>query len=168
MRSIRARTERRARRGGEREAFLVFLFSIFILSGCGGDLAAPIARGHAGDETPRRGGTLHLASFGDLRGGLDPSAISEGLSVPIVALVFDGLVAYNEAGNIVPGLAERWDIDEAGTTYRFVLRQGVRFHDGEELTADDVKRSVERALHPSTPNPSSSFYENLAGYTGIY
>ena len=121
MRSTRMRADGR-RSWGEREVFLTFLFSIFILSGCGGDVAAPLARGHAGDETPRRGGALHLASFGDLRGGLDPAAISEGLSVPIVALLFDGLVAYDEAGNIVPGLAERWEVDEAGTTYRFVLR----------------------------------------------
>ena len=53
----------------------------------------------------------------------------------------------------MPDLAERWDVDDGGRTYRFVLRTGVTMHDGAELTADDVKRSVERALHPSTPEP---------------
>ena len=65
---------------------------------------------------------------------------------------------------VVADLAERWDVEDGGRTYRFVLRQGVTMHDGEELTADDVKRSVERALHPTTPNPNASYFANLAGY----
>jgi ABC-type transport system substrate-binding protein len=157
----------------EREGCLTFRLNEFILSiffglvaclaGCGSELAAPLPRAHEGDETPRRGGTLHLGAFGDIR-GLDPASTSDGLATPVIALLFSGLVEYDDAGNLVPSLAERWDVEDGGTTYRFTLREGVRFHDGEELTADDVKRSVERALHPATPSPASSFYEKIAGY----
>jgi peptide/nickel transport system substrate-binding protein len=58
----------------------------------------------------------------------------------------------------------RWEIADEGKTYRFFLREGVRFHDGEELTAADVKRSIERALHPDTPNPAASDFEGIVGY----
>ena len=130
--------------------FSIFLFSIFFLLtgalvGCGGELGAPLPRAHDGDETPRRGGTLHLGAFADIR-GLDPAITSDGLATPVIALLFSGLVEYDESGNLVPRIAERWDVENDGRTYRFTLREGVRFHDGEELTADDVKRSIERAV----------------------
>lgn len=58
---------------------------------------------------------------------------------PLNAGVCDTLVRMDESFGIEPMLAERWSYDEGANTYRFVLRQGVRFHDGHELTADDVK-----------------------------
>ncbi len=163
MRSIREKSE--TRRDGSRGGSVrdIFLLSIFLLNGCGGELAAPIPAAHGMDELPRRGGVLRLASFADIR-GLDPASISDGLSAIVIELLYAGLVDYDESGKIVPDLAERWDVDQEGLTYRFVLRHDARFHDGEEVTAEDVKRSVERALHPTTPNPASSFYENLLGY----
>jgi ABC-type transport system substrate-binding protein len=79
-------------------------------------------------------------------------------------LLFEGLVDYDAEARIVPDLAEHWDVDESGRNFRFVLRQGVLMHDGAELTADDVKRSLERSLHPLTPNPFASYYAGLSGY----
>jgi ABC-type transport system substrate-binding protein len=64
----------------------------------------------------------------------------------------------------VPDLADHWDVDDGGRTYRFALRTGVTMQDDAELTADDVKRSAERALHPATPNPNASYFTNIAGY----
>lgn len=153
MRSIRSRIE------------LVASVAIAAVAalGCSEPLAAPIpaVHGDAPEAAPRRGGTLHLASFGDIR-SLDPAAISDALSSEAIELLFAGLVDYDAAGKIVPDLAERWDLSPDGLTYTFYLHEGVRFHDGEELTADDVKRSIARALDPKTPNPFASFYENLA------
>ena len=133
------------------------------LAGCDSGLPAPIPAASGEHAEPRRGGTLTLASYGDIR-GLDPANIGDGLAPDILENILAGLVDFDHDGKIVPSLAERWTIEDAGTTYRFTLRQGVRFHDGEELTADDVRRSVERALHPSAPNPNSSYYETLLGF----
>ena len=58
---------------------------------------------------------------------------------PLNAGVFDTLVRMDERFQVEPMLAERWTYDRAANTYRFALRRGVRFHDGTELTADDVK-----------------------------
>jgi ABC-type transport system substrate-binding protein len=130
---------------------------------CGGDLKAPIAAAHPEGDEPKRGGTLHLANFGDIR-SLDPAVAADALSASVVRLIFAGLVEFDRDSNVVGELAARFEIDPSGTTYRFFLHEGVRMHDGDELTADDVKRSIERALHPSTPNPVTSFYESIAGY----
>ncbi len=132
------------------------------LLGCGTDLPAPIPAATDG-RAPQRGGVLELASFADVR-GLDPANLSDGLAPQMLAAMFAGLVDFADDGSLVPDLAERFTEEDSGTTFRFVLRQGVRFHDGEEVTAEDVKRSVERALHPSAPNPFASYFESIAGF----
>jgi ABC-type transport system substrate-binding protein len=130
--------------------------------GCRGKLEAPIAAAHADDDTPRRGGVLRLASFGDLT-TLDPAMAYDSLSVSVVRLLYAGLVDFDREGNVVPDLAERIDVDPDGKTVRFPLRTGVLFHDGHELTADDVKRSFDHVVLPATASPLTGFYENVAG-----
>ena len=152
MRSIRARTE------------LAVVLAGLLASGCREELPGPIGAAHGGDPaaTPTRGGVLELASFADVR-ALDPANLSDGLAPQMLEAMFAGLVDYDAEGRIVPDLAERWSMEDEGKTFRFVLKEGVRFHDGEEVTAEDVKRSVERALHPSAPNPFASYFESIAG-----
>ena len=155
MRSIRASSSRLARG-------LVLGLGL-ATAGCSKELPAPIPTAHPGDPVPRHGGMLTSATFGEIR-ALDPANMGDGLVPQILQSLFAGLIDYDLEGKIVPDLAERWTVSEDGTTFRFVLREGVRFHDGDEVTADDVKRSVERALHPSAPNPFSSYFASLAGY----
>jgi ABC-type transport system substrate-binding protein len=131
--------------------------------GCGPSLSAPLPAAHPEDPTPRRGGSLHLASYVDVR-NLDPAGPLDGVGQEVVELIFSGLVDYDAHAGLVPDLADHWEVEDDGRAYRFVLRQGVQMQDGEELTAADVKRSVERSLHPSAPNPASSNFDNLVGY----
>ena len=137
--------------------------SLLLLMGtaCSKELPAPI--GGTDAATPRRGGVLTLATFGDIR-GIDPASISDGLAPSIVEALFAGLVDYDDDGKIQPDIAERWTVEDEGKTYRFFLRTGVRFHDGDEVTAADVKRSIERSLHPATPNAYASYFTMIAGY----
>ncbi|MFI5298679.1 MAG: ABC transporter substrate-binding protein, partial [Polyangiales bacterium] len=111
---------------------------------------------------PARGGVLHLASSGDLR-GLDPAIAYDTESQVFVDLIYASLVAYDRAGNLVGDLAERWEESADGLNYRFFLRAQILMQDGNALTADDVVRSAERALHPDTPCPGAQFFEHLAG-----
>jgi ABC-type transport system substrate-binding protein len=161
MRSIRATPRRFGRAAIAGLGAGVALATVPL--GCRGPLSAPIPAEHGEDAPPRRGGTLRVASFKDIR-GLDPAGPTEGLSNQAIHLIFAGLVDFDTEGRVVPDLADHWEIDDAGRIYRFVLRPGVQMHDGEELTADDVKRSVERALHPATPDPDASYFEGIVGY----
>jgi ABC-type transport system substrate-binding protein len=129
------------------------------VASCSDRLAAPVRR--ASSPTPTSGGTLRLASLGDIR-GLDPAGPIDAVAGEAINLLFAGLVEDGPAGEVVPGLAESWTVSEDGRAYRFTLRRGVRMHDGTELSADDVVRSVERALDPATPDPNASYFADLA------
>jgi ABC-type transport system substrate-binding protein len=137
--------------------------TVMLPFGCTGGLRAPLPDADDGDTAPRRGGTLRLASVNDIY-NLDPAGPTDGLASQALTLLFDGLIDFDRTGQIIPNLAEHWQIEDEGRSYRFHLRAGVRMHDGGELTADDVKRSVERALHPTTPCPTASNFEDLIGY----
>jgi ABC-type transport system substrate-binding protein len=134
--------------------------------GCSRELPAPIPSVHPDGAEPRRGGTLELATFSDVR-TLDPANVADGIAPQILETMFAGLVDYDIEGKIVPDIAERWVIEDEGRTYRFFLRQGVRFHDGDEVTADDVRRSVIRSLHPSASNPYATYYSSIAGFANL-
>lgn len=72
--------------------------------------------------------------------------------------IFDGLVKLDKDLNPKPALAEYWEISEDNTEYTFRLRRGVQFHNGTELTAEDVKFSLERLLDRQTNSPYYQFF----------
>ena len=129
--------------------------------GCSTGVAPPIGEDREGP--PERGGVLRTAFFTDVR-VLDSATAFDTAASAIESLVYDGLVSYSDQGKIVPLLAERIDVSADGKRYVFPIRRGVTFHDGTELTAADVKRSIERALHVKTPCPVPSYYERIVGY----
>src|SRR5690606_4519560 len=61
-----------------------------------------------------------------------------------------------------PALAESWEISDDGLTYTFAIRQGVTFHNGRELTTDDVVYSIERVMDPATGSPYVPYTERIA------
>jgi ABC-type transport system substrate-binding protein len=141
-------------------ACLASALALLASPGCRGPLEAPIPAAHPDDDAPRRGGTLRLASFQDVS-SLDPAIAFDALSVSVVRLVYAGLVDFDARGDVVPDLATRIDVVDGGRTYRFPLREGARFHDGAEVTAIDVKRSMQRALSPDTASPAASYFGSI-------
>jgi ABC-type transport system substrate-binding protein len=131
------------------------------VAGCSTGVAPPI--GKESGDVPERGGVLRTAFFTDVR-GLDAATAFDTAASAIESLIYDGLVTYDQSGKLVPLLAERIDVSRDGKRYVFPLRRGVTFHDGSELVAADVKRSIERALHVKTPCPVPSYYERIVGY----
>ena len=75
--------------------------------------------------------------------------------------IYEGLVMTDSKGNIVPGLAESWDISDDGLVYTFYLRKGVKFHDGHELTSADVVYTFERNRNPETGVPHPEYYATI-------
>jgi ABC-type transport system substrate-binding protein len=127
----------------------------------------PAFMGH-GATMPHQGGTFVFWHESDVR-GLDPQVNNDELSIMAMKLLFEGLIDYDEEVRFVPRLArELPDVSEDGLTYTFRLRQGVHFHNGRELVAEDVRWSMEHMLHPDTHSPGVGFYElidGLAEYT---
>ena len=79
--------------------------------------------------------------------------------------IYSTLVRLGYEGDldIYPDLAEKWDISPDGLTYTFYLRQGVKFHTGQEVTADDVKFTFERLYDPALASPASMFGAYVVG-----
>ncbi len=125
-------------------------------------IAGPVGESRP-EAVPVRGGTLRLAMSVNPR-TLDPALAYDEATSPIEALLFARLATWDAEGRVVPELAERIDLSEDGTVYTFTLRQNVRFHDGAELVAADVVRSLERTLHPKTPCPAASHYASIKGF----
>lgn len=116
-------------------------------------------------------GTLRL--FGEEPQTLDPALVEDVVSAEYVVEIFSGLVTLNEKLEVVPDLAERWEVSADGRTYTFFLRQDARFHNGRPVTATDFKYSLERACDPRTGSTVAGGYlgdisgakEMLAGQT---
>jgi oligopeptide transport system substrate-binding protein len=89
---------------------------------------------------------------------LDPALASDAESAFVIRQLFSGLVTFDDNMNLVPDIAERMpDLSADARTYTFHLRQGVQFSNGDEVTADDFKYSLERAADPAlaAPNPGT-------------
>lgn len=95
---------------------------------------------------------------------LDPALAGDANSTEIINKIFSGLVSLDKDMEVVPELAERWDVSDDNTVYTFHLRDGIRFQDGTPITANDVKYSIERATDPRTGSRvASSYMKDIVG-----
>ena len=94
------------------------------------------------------GATLNLP--GGAPPTLDPALTQDSTSASYIVEIFSGLVTLNQDLEVVPDIAESWELSDDGTTYTFHLHDDVRFHDGKPVTAQDFKYSLERACDPAT------------------
>jgi len=106
---------------------------------------------------PVRGGTLVVAISAN-PDGLDPHKTVAAVTFEVAKSLYDTLVESDPQGNIVPGLAEKWEASSDGLRWTFYLRKGVKFHNGREMTSKDVKASFERILNPETKAPRAKDY----------
>ncbi|MBL8684370.1 MAG: ABC transporter substrate-binding protein [Myxococcales bacterium] len=118
----------------------------------------------AGRTTERRGGVLRVAFDTDLR-TLDPAQAYDELSTAVVRHLNDTLLDYDpDTGELVPLLAERFELGADHKTYTFVLRPNLVFSDGSPLDSQAFVRSFERMLDPQrVPCPGTSFYYLIEG-----
>lgn len=97
-----------------------------------------------------KGDTLTVAVPADAR-NLDPHMTTDSASGTGMRQVYESLVMLNDKDELTPVLCERWEVSENNTKYTFFLRKGVKFHNGETMTADDVLFSLQRATAPGSP-----------------
>jgi peptide/nickel transport system substrate-binding protein len=87
--------------------------------------------------------TLRYANQSELK-SLDPYTLNETTTNAHLGHVYEGLTRRGKDLKVIPGLAERWEVLDGATRWRLYLRQGVKFHNGEDFTVDDVIFSAER------------------------
>jgi peptide/nickel transport system substrate-binding protein len=91
------------------------------------------------------GGSVKLARSVDSE-NLDPVTQDGNINIWIFMSIYDQLIRVDEQGTgLLPGLAEDWEVSDDGLTYTFMIRQGVKYSDGSDMTVEDIKWSIERA-----------------------
>lgn len=120
-----------------RSFFSLSALSLMGLAGCGsGD--GGNASNVAGDTS-----TLTCGMTQDID-SMDPAKAESAATRELLFNVYDGLVKPDTKGNLNPAVASEYQVSPDGTTYSFTLREGVTFHNGSAVTAEDVKYSIER------------------------
>ena len=144
------------------------LASALVLAGCGGGTGttstqATDSSGGAAAETTQAPSDTQATSGAVTDNGaaknlviavnnnfitLDTHASRDSLTNSVNAIMYEGLVEYDDDLNLVPCLAESFDISDDALVYTFKLKEGIKFHDGELLTAEVVKTNIERVMNP--------------------
>jgi peptide/nickel transport system substrate-binding protein len=126
-------------------AFLLLLALVVFLASCGGGGNGTTGEEEAGE--PEKGGTLIFARAQDADAGLNPINAPSNGSIFIITQIFDQLVEMGEGPEVNPGLATSWKSSNGGLTWTFLLREAT-FSNGEPVTGEDVKFSIERFADP--------------------
>jgi peptide/nickel transport system substrate-binding protein len=117
-------------------------------------------------ENPVSGGVLKVAFSAD-PAGFDPSMGPSGMSHVVIEQVYSTLMSVDTEAVPYPDLAESFEMSQDGLQYTFKLRQGVKFHNGDELTAEDVKFTFDRLRAPDSAYSYKSQIETIADVTVV-
>lgn len=139
-------------------ALIATIFTVALaLNGCS-------SKSNTGNDAASAAKTLTIAISTD-PGTADGQMTTEEYLLPLN--LFDRLVEVETTGpgqsKIVPGLADKWDVSADGKVYTFSLHPGVKFHNGEVLTADDVVYTFDRMLNPKTKALNTDFLDMIDG-----
>ena len=118
-------------------------------------------------DEAKQGGSM-IVTYKDDVSTLDPAIGYDWQNWSMIKSLFDGLMDYQPGtSELMPDLAESYEISPDGLIYTFKLRQGVKFHNGREMTADDVKFSLERTINPKTQSPGAGFFASIKGFDAM-
>jgi peptide/nickel transport system substrate-binding protein len=124
-----------------------------------GGLVSPLATHGARAAEPKRGGVLKAVQIEPAVGF---SPVLEGTNWPeIMRMVYNGLTDYGPDGQLIPGVARSWTVSPDSDTVTFAIQPGIMFHDGRELTSDDVKYTFESIIDPAVGSPLVAYVPNL-------
>lgn len=128
---------------------LVFTTLTIALSACSGD--------KAGENSSQ----ITIGIPQDIEDSLDPHKAVAAGTEEVLFNLYEGLVKPDSSGDLQPALASDFQISEDAATYTFTLREGVKFHDGSPVTAEDVKYSIDRCADTTNGDPLVAAYSHI-------
>lgn len=129
--------------GKKLTVIIMVLIAVLLLSSCGSNIKKD-------DNTLVYGSQNYTA--------INPALYEHG---EINSLIFAGLTMHNKDNKLAPGLAEKWEYDKGLHTWIFYLRDNLKFHDGKELTSEDVKFTLESILDKKNKSEIISNYQDI-------
>lgn len=126
-------------------------------------IAGTTARAQDIEDAPQ-GGSM-IVTYKDDVATLDPAIGYDWQNWSMIKSLFDGLMGYEPGTTTLRNdLAEDYTISEDGLVFTFKLRDGIKFHNGREITAEDVRYSLERVTNPKTQSPGAGFFGMIDGF----
>ncbi len=107
---------------------------------------------------------------------LDPLFADNNSARRTLQILFEGLVRYNQEGEIIPAIAKRWSIGQDSLRYQFILRDDIYYHDsevfnngvGRKMVADDVKFAFERMARNTVPDDAAQLFMGISGFESYF
>jgi oligopeptide transport system substrate-binding protein len=139
----------------------LFALAALFVAGCGGPNAGPNAGGGASAKKVLR------YPLPDNPTSLDPGVVQDGDTIDVHQQVFEGLVTWDEKNEVAPLLAEKWEYKEGGKVVVFTLKKGIKFHNGDEVTAADFKRTWERNANKELNSKTTGYMTDIVGVQDV-
>lgn len=133
----------------------VLTITSIVFAGCGKT---------GGEKQGKKGGVVREAISMAPEGVFMPAFFTFNNDAEINSMVYEGLVTLDENMDVKPSLAESYEFSEDKKTVTFKLRNGVKWHDGEAFTADDVKFTFDFCANDKYKGPNTMFVKNIKGY----
>ncbi len=115
----------------------------------------------------KQGGDIVITYKDDIA-TLDPAVGYDWVNWSMIKSLYSRLMDYTPGTpDLIPSLAESFTVSPDGLTYTFKLRKGVKFTNGREIVASDVKYSIERAVDPKTQGPGAGFFGAIKGFDAV-
>jgi peptide/nickel transport system substrate-binding protein len=143
-----------------RKKLLSFVLASIIglsLVGCGSSAAT------SNTAAEQSGGILRTAIFQSPSGVFQPAFATNSYDFYVTDLVFESLLRVGEKGDLEACLADKWKASEDGKVFTFTLRDGLKFHDGQPVTAEDVKYSIQYVGQPNYKGARGSYVNAIKG-----
>ncbi|GAA3349101.1 ABC transporter substrate-binding protein [Lysinibacillus sp. FSL M8-0216] len=142
---------------------LLMFMMVFIISACSSDgekvsTSSNSPNGQTTADVPQE----IVVRVNDDPDFLDPHKATASISYQMIMNLFEGLMAPETNGSLKEGLAESYEVSEDGLTYTFKIRQGVKFHNGDDLTMDDIQYSFDRLMGKNGGEKMSNNFDNVA------
>ena len=139
--------------------FMMVIAMAATLSGCKGGKSKKKSD-TTGEVGGTKGGSVVVGITQDLD-SLDPHNTAYAGTREVLFNLFEGLVKPNSDGNLVPAVASEYSISDDGKVYTFKLREGIKFHDGNPVTTEDIKYSIDRYAGGTAVSSAFSCFEEV-------
>ena len=145
-----------------KKVLAVLMSATFVLgvAGCGSSKTSDEKTTETENTGDSAKDTLTIAYTTDPE-GFDPQRTAAISTLEVTSNIYDTLITCDADWNVIPDLAKDWTISDDGKEITFNLNEGVLFHNGREMTADDVKYSFERLQ--DAESPKAKMYANIIG-----
>ncbi|MBR5571779.1 MAG: ABC transporter substrate-binding protein [Oscillospiraceae bacterium] len=147
--------------------FLSLMMICAVLCGCGDGSGKGDEGSNGLQEARRAANEIVVAIAQDPEDSLDPHAAASAGTREVVFNIYEGLVKTGPTGELLPAVAESYKVSEDGLVYTFTLREGVKFHNGEPVTAEDVIYSLNRCAEHSGDSALKSAFSAIRDLQAI-